>query len=88
MSMWNAQRGRCAYTNLPMCWGTINVSDWTISIERLENGWYKKGNLALIVAECNSTEYKTNRFDKENAGIPIGWDATVAENYRNNFMKT
>ena len=85
-SLWNRQQGRCLYSQLPMCWGMENNSDWTISIERLEQGWYVTGNIALIVAECNSTEYMTNRFDAENAGIPIGWNADVVAVYRKNYV--
>jgi hypothetical protein len=53
-SLWKQQNGRCYYSNLPMSWGNVKKSSWTISIERLHQGWYKSGNIALIVAECNS----------------------------------
>ncbi len=86
-SLWKLQQGRCNYSNLPMSWGKIKESSWTISIERLHQGWYETGNIALIVAECNSTEYTTNRFEKENAGIPIGWNANVVSDYRKNFKR-
>ncbi len=85
-SLWNRQQGRCLYSQLPMCWGNIKNRDWTISIECLEQGWYKTGNIALIVAECNSSEYRTKRFDAENKGIPIGWNADVVAAYRKNYM--
>ncbi len=85
-SLWNRQQGRCLYSQLPMCWGIIKNSDWTISIERLEQGWYETGNIALIVAECNSSEYRTKRFDAENAGNPVGWNADVVADYRRNYV--
>ncbi len=86
-SLWNGQTGRCYYSQLPMSWGNIKKSSWTISIERLEQGWYEHGNIALIVLECNSLEYSTNRFKKENAGIPIGWNADVVSDYRKIFKR-
>jgi hypothetical protein len=67
--LWEQQSGLCAYSNLPLSWGNIKKSNWTVSIELLNEGWYKKGN---IVAECNSPEYCTKRFEKENAGKPVG----------------
>ena len=32
-SLWKLQQGRCNYSNLPMSWGKIKESSWTISIE-------------------------------------------------------
>ena len=38
--LWESQRGRCYYSNIPMSWGHIDVDDWTVSVERLNQGSY------------------------------------------------
>jgi hypothetical protein len=83
--LWEQQGGLCYYSKLPMSWGNIDISKWTMSIERINEGLYEKGNIALVVAECNSIEYQTKRFDKENSGKPVGWNADIVEEYRRNF---
>jgi hypothetical protein len=85
VTLWKRQGGRCAYSNLALTWGKITESNWTVSIERIKGGWYIDGNIALIVAECNSAEYRTDRFKKTNTE-PVGWSAAVVRGYRANFM--
>jgi hypothetical protein len=80
-AMWDNQGGRCAYSNWPMSWGSIKCTDWTVSIERLHKGWYTHNNIALIVAECNASEYRTERFSSTNLE-PIGWNAAVVGDCR------
>jgi hypothetical protein len=81
-TLWTKQGGRCAYSNLPMGWGKMEKSDWNVSIERLNKGWYVEENIALICGEFNSTEYCTNRFGVEDGDEPQGWSKEVVRKYR------
>ena len=64
-----------------MGWGHIDLSDWTVSIERLKSGYYVKGNMALVCAEFNSIEYCTDRF-ADTFDEPQGWSREEVNNYR------
>ena len=51
--LWEKQRGRCSYSNLPM--STKPNSDWQCSLERLDpSKGYIKTNIALIILELNT----------------------------------
>jgi len=80
--LWDRQGGRCYYSNIPMSWGHIDYSDWTVSVERLHQGLYTPENTVLVCAEFNSTEYVTDRFEHLFDGEPQGWNQAVVNWYR------
>ena len=80
--LWESQRGRCYYSNIPMRWGHIEQDDWTVSVERLNQGSYTPDNTVLVCAEFNSTEYTTDRFEHLFNGKPQGWNQAVVNWYR------
>ena len=80
--LWERQHGRCYYSNIPMSWGHINEDDWTVSVERLNQGEYTPDNTVLVCAEFNSIEYITDRFEDLFDGKPQGWNREVVNWYR------
>ena len=80
--LWERQRGCCYYSNIPMSWGHIEKDDWTVSVERLNQGSYTPDNTVLVCAEFNSTEYRTDRFEHLFDGKPQGWNRDVVNWYR------
>jgi len=84
MDLCERQRGCCYYSNIPMsCWGRIGKDDWTVSVERLNQGSYTPDNTVLVCAEFNSQEYMTDRFEHLLFdGKPQGWNCDVVHWYR------
>jgi len=80
--LWARQRGCCYYSNIPMSWGRIDEDDWTVSVERLNQGEYTPDNTVLVCAEFNSIEYMTDRFEDLFDGKPQGWNREVVNWYR------
>jgi hypothetical protein len=65
-----------------MSWGHIEQDDWTVSVERLNQGEYTPDNTVLVCAEFNSIEYLTDRFEDSFDGEPQGWNKAVVNSYR------
>jgi hypothetical protein len=82
MDMWELQDGLCYYSGIPMTWGKIDKSSWTVSVERLYRGNYNEKNTRLVCAEFNSIEYHTDRFEHLFNGVPQGWNREVVQSYR------
>ena len=80
--LWERQHGCCYYSNIPMSWGHIDEDDWTVSVERLNQGEYTPDNTVLVCAEFNSIEYMTDRFEDLFDGKPQGWNREVVNWYR------
>jgi hypothetical protein len=73
LAMWRKQRGRCAYTQLPM--KHQPNSNWKCSLERLDNNkGYIEGNVVLICHELNTpsqwNKQKLELLTSTRCGIP------------------
>jgi hypothetical protein len=77
--LWKTQNGICAYSEIPMGW--FATESWLMSIERINEGFYVHGNMALVCVEFNSTEYLTDRFLDLCTG-PQGWSKEIVAMYR------
>lgn len=55
------QRGRCAYSNIKLNYGSIFDKDWVASLERINPRLgYIKDNVCLICAEFNGVDHTKN----------------------------
>jgi len=71
-----------ANSGIPMSWGNVDKDDWTVSVERLNQGSYTPDDTVLVCTEFNSTEYMTDRFAHLFDGQPQGWNQAVVNWYR------
>lgn len=56
INLWNDQEGRCAYSNIPMYFGSCLENDWICSLERIDsNKGYLRDNVCFICAEFNTS---------------------------------
>lgn len=54
VNLYNEQHGLCAYSKLPMQFGSYRDKDWTMSLERRNTfKGYTKNNVLLICVEFN-----------------------------------
>ena len=66
------QRGRCAYSNIRMNYGSTIEKDWIASLERIDpRKGYVKDNICLICAEFNGSDH-TTKIKYSNGGSG-GW---------------
>lgn len=55
LRLWESQGGLCAYSGIPMTFGSYEDKWWTCSAERIDNTkGYVKGNVCLICYEFNT----------------------------------
>lgn len=55
VNLWETQDGLCAYSGIPMTFGSYGDKNWTCSVERIDNTkGYLKGNVCLICYEFNT----------------------------------
>jgi len=71
IEIFNEQKGLCAYSNIPLQFGSYLNKNWVISLERVNPlKGYTRDNICLICIEFNtvdhSASYKEN--DKGNSG--------------------
>ncbi len=78
--MWISQNGLCGYSGIPMGWRSN--TDWRMSKERKNRGFYTLDNMVLVCQEFNSTEYITELFEDLFDGDVQGWNPDVVEDYR------
>ena len=57
VQLWESQGGLCAYSGIPMTFGSYEDKWWTCSAERIDNTkGYVKGNVCLICYEFNTPQ--------------------------------
>jgi hypothetical protein len=58
VDLYNKQNGLCAYSNLPLKFGSYLATNWVASIERLDvSKGYTKNNVCLICIEFNGPDH-------------------------------
>ena len=72
VNLYNEQKGLCAYSKIPLQFGSYLDKNWTISLERTDvSKGYMKDNVCLICYEFNTKDsslvYKNNE-DTGNSG--------------------
>ena len=72
VNLYNEQKGLCAYSKIPLQFGSYLDKNWTISLERIDvSKGYMKDNVCLICYEFNTMDsslvYKNNE-DTGNSG--------------------
>ena len=73
VGIYKAQRGLCAYSGIPLAFGSYRVKDWVASIERLDNNkGYTKDNVCLIALEFNTSSHAC-MSDPENVKGSGAW---------------
>lgn len=60
VDLFNQQKGRCAYSNMPLCFGPIDKNNWVVSLERRDPyKGYTKENVCLVCYEFNGVDNST-----------------------------
>ena len=73
VEVFREQRGLCAYSGIPLAFGSYKVKDWIASIERLDNSkGYTKDNVCLIALEFNTSSHAC-MSDPENVKGSGAW---------------
>jgi hypothetical protein len=58
VSLYHKQHGKCAYSNVPMSFGSYKDNDWITSLERINSlKGYTKDNVCLIAVEFNTGDF-------------------------------
>jgi hypothetical protein len=58
VNLYHKQDGRCAYSNIPLNFGSYKDNDWILSLERINPlKGYTKDNVCLIALEFNTSDY-------------------------------
>lgn len=80
------QKGLCAYSNIPLQFGTHNTTWFTTSVERKDTSrGYLKDNVCLIIYELNTTD-NSSRAVNSISGTGA-WSPEKIEFLRNNCWK-
>jgi hypothetical protein len=60
VDLFNQQKGLCAYSNMPLCFGNTDINNWVVSLERRDPyKGYTKENTCLICFEFNGIDNST-----------------------------
>jgi hypothetical protein len=74
VELFNKQKGLCAYSGIPLQFGSYHENNWTVSLERIDvSKGYVKDNVCLICLEFNTSNqtvlYKHDADSRGNAGF-------------------
>jgi hypothetical protein len=73
VDLYNNQKGLCAYSDLPLQFGSLYETDWTVSLERIDiRIGYIKTNVCLICVEFQSVDFSI--LMKDNTDSTTGWN--------------
>jgi hypothetical protein len=81
IELYENQKGLCAYSGIPLQFGSYLKKNWTVSLERLDPmQGYTKDNIALICTEFNSCDQtvKTGPEYGSAAWNPLKYDYFIA----------
>jgi len=85
VSLFNNQRGLCAYSNLPLTFGSYFDINWVISLERIDTLiGYTKNNVCLICIEFNTMDNSILGIDDSKI---IGWNKDKFNKFYQNINK-
>ena len=74
VDIFKKQNGLCAYSKIPMAFGSYKDKDWICSLERKDvKEGYVKDNVCLICFEWNTGD-RTNSSNKEDVQGGAGWN--------------
>lgn len=74
ISIWEAQGGLCAYSGIPLCFGSHHDQDWTCSPERKDiTKPYTKENICLICYEFNTADNSSKAKDQSEVSGTSAW---------------
>jgi hypothetical protein len=89
VELFNRQNGLCAYSGIPLQFGSYHEKNWTVSLERIDvlKG-YVKDNVCLICIEFNTSNqsalYKYDADIRGNAGFTKEKFQAFLESVKNN----
>jgi len=74
INLYARQKGRCAYSGLPLQYGGCSNCDWVASLERMNTSVnYIKSNVCLICTEFNCTDNSVKYYTMPEEGM-CGWN--------------
>lgn len=74
ISIWESQGGLCAYSGIPLCFGSHHDQDWTCSPERKDiTKPYTEENICLICYEFNTADNSSKAKDKTDISGTSSW---------------
>lgn len=86
VGLYKEQRGRCAYSGVPITFGGHKQNDWNTSLERIDPlKGYTKDNVCLIACEFNAGD-ATSQSVEEVTGS-CGWSKEKFEYFKQVYME-
>lgn len=84
VKLYNNQRGLCAYSGLPLQFGSYLEKNWTCSLERIDiKKGYIKGNVCLICNEFNTIDNSSRHKIDNRSG---GWNKKKFQFFLKNIV--
>lgn len=88
IELFNKQNGLCAYSGIPMTFGSRFDKNWICSIERINPLLgYIKTNICFIIHELNTTDYTSIAINKDSITGSSAWSKSKIELLKNNYIK-
>lgn len=82
VNLFNKQKGKCAYSNIPLCFGSYFENNWICSIERINPSiGYIKKNVCLICLEFNTAIHISKHLTDKEMGNG-GWNREKFEYFK------
>jgi hypothetical protein len=85
VDLYNQQNGLCAYSNLPLQFGSYKENNWKISLERIDvRRGYTKDNVCLICFEFQAIDHSARYLEKPESST--GWSKEKFKLFKDSVM--